>query len=312
VWLIVTSALAIEPGQLEVLVERASEEMHWFEATALSVEYIRCEIGVPVDGEGETWVACAFPAGPMPRTQVPRELAGAARQARQAMREREEPVSDLRLHYVATERRLWICDQRLLPSRLWSTGRTVLGEAGGRLHPVESAGASGGGESLLGCTGRRVLLGSFVSDLAFGSSPADQQRLDALTEVLTGDHEALSPTPTSPSRRHTVPSSFVMQQGRPVPGGGMFGLELPAEGTVGVRVTWTLLGPDGPVEANTLLVSGLPEDWSELAGPVVPEGQRAVGTLEVFATDVPPGPHWSPEGRGFERLHTATLLEHTP
>jgi hypothetical protein len=147
------------------------------------------------------------------------------------------------------------------------------------------------GEGLFGCKGRPV-----------------QVPLDQLEQLLPSVIDALPPVPSTPTRQGIVPASFVMVDGRPRPQGDGFYLDLPTERTLGTRVTWTWLTPDGPQEAGGSLVSGFPEDWSALSGPVTPEGQAVIGTIEVFATDVPPGHLWKPEARGFERLHTAALL----
>ena len=310
-WLPIAPALALEPGELEVLVERTTEEMHWFKATALSVEYITCTVGIPTDGEGEPLVGCSFPAGPLERSQVPRALAGAARQARRAVRQREGDMTDLRVTYLATERRVWLCDHVQLPNGLWSGGRMEIGLVGGSAHPAVNGYASGGGEALIGCNGRPIAApieaGRSILAAWFEQDPVAQKELDALLTSLPAAVAALPPTPSAPTRPGTVPSGFVMIDGRPVPGGGAFQLYLPTDRTVGTRVTWTLHGPNGPEPGGVSLVSGFPEDWSALAGPVVPEGYTVRGTLEVFATDEPPGPEWTPERSDFERLHTAAL-----
>jgi hypothetical protein len=310
--LLFVSTLA-RAGGFEVLVERTSEEMHWFTVTALSVEYIHCQVGIPADGEGEPWVGCSFPARPLGRSDVPSEVAWAARQVRKALREREEPVARVQMAYVATERRVWLCDQVLLPSGLWNTGQMEFGLAGGQAHPAAGTFPQGNGESLLGCTGRPIEVPvqatrSVIAEAHFAQDPDAKQQLDQIQRLLPGALEALPPVPSVPVRQGVVPAHFVVRDGRPQPEGEAFAVALPTERTLGTRVTWLWITPEGPQEAGSTLVGGFPEDWSELSGPPNPEGHKVMGTLEVFATDVPPGHHWIPEAQGFERLHTAALV----
>lgn len=323
-WWAVAAAWAFPSGHTEVTVERLSEEMHWFDATAMHVETIACTVGVPVSGEAEPFVGCWFPGGRIADPEVPDGLGWAARAARKAVYASERsddlgsPVRDVRVTYRATERRAWLCDQALLPNGLLHSGRVVVGIRGEEAHIALGGmtGRQGGGESLLGCEGRPVALdvpegldGRSVITLEGASEWASVSAFESMLRGLPSIIAAMPPTPTVPTRGDSAPFGVVEGiDGRLQPGGSEGWVYVPEGKIIGTRVTWRFTLPDGAeVDGGTVLVGGLPDDWAPLASAPVPEGALVRATLEVFATDVPIGPEWTPEAAGFERLRTAAI-----
>ncbi|MCO4743685.1 MAG: hypothetical protein KC912_02780 [Proteobacteria bacterium] len=245
--LLALTVLAAEPSSFESLplfhrttvIASVSPEMHWFDASYISVEWVGCRIGVPAVPADELQddairVSCWFPSGPT-RATPPEdpELRAHYRAALRAARRSDAKTRALGVRYAGTWAEVHAYDFVPVPysyegksMRLYEHGTAMYALRGDELEPAPRPGMfSGGGTGMMpeldGLTGAFVVhtdtpesvdgTSVFLSHLLEPENPvyarAEAQTREAIRGALhafrSGQPSPPGPPPTTVLPEHT-------------------------------------------------------------------------------------------------------------
>jgi hypothetical protein len=249
-----------------------TEPMDWFGLGALSVEWVGCVVGVPVEGDGPPWVGCSAPGGAAPGARVPR---GLGKEVRHAWRAAEDTLGHRATRrtttFLGTESRAFLCGHALRGG-LWARATlTVALDDDGPTEAVGTWGSSAEG-GMIGCTGQPLVWASERALLP----PIEQ------VPVLLADREPFA-APDPAEGWAVIPTRFSFEGGRLVLSQLGSRVAIPARARdLRTRVRFLIVDEDGGARLiQDRTVSGVPLEGALYEAPLLDPGVRVTAIVEV-------------------------------
>jgi hypothetical protein len=252
-----------------------TEPMRWFGLGALSIEWVGCVVGVPVEGDGPPWVGCSSPGGAASGAPVPRGLGKAARQAwRAAEGELDHRATRRTTTFLGTESRAFLCGHALRGG-LWA--RATLTVALDDDGPTEAVGAWGSSTEggMIGCSGQPLVWAS------------EQALLPTVEHVpsLLADREPLV-APDAADGWAVIPTRFSFEGSRLVLSQLGSRVAIPARARdLRTRVRFLIVDEGGGARLiQDRSASGVPLEGALYEAPPLDAGARVTAIVEVWTS----------------------------